>query len=248
MKHVVGVIQARMGSERLPGKVLRPLSGKLMILHVIEAVRRSAHIDELWLATTGLPEDFALANFARNHGCLVAQGDVDDVLSRFVSIAEVAKPSAFVRITGDCPLVDPFLIDHCIDEYHKRHCDWISVGTEGGFPRGLDVEVFSAKALLQAAEECTDPALREHVTPYLYQNPDLFKIERIEAFAPYCHPDWRLCIDEIDDFNFLQSVFKRLYRGRPFTIEALEKALEKEPHLLGINAHVKQKVLVKTEV
>jgi spore coat polysaccharide biosynthesis protein SpsF len=166
----VAVLQARMSSSRLPGKVMRPILGQPMIALQIERVRRSRRLAEVVVATSIDPSDDPLADFLSSIGVRVVRGPLDDVLGRFIAVIDtLGLTGDLVRLTADCPLADPEVIDACIDLRKQGGFDYASNGRLRTYPRGLDVEVFRIQALQQAARETNAPYDREHVTPWLYR-------------------------------------------------------------------------------
>ncbi|AOQ23412.1 3-deoxy-manno-octulosonate cytidylyltransferase [Moorella thermoacetica] len=245
MAKVIAIIQARMGSERLPGKVLRDLVGKPMLAHMLERVKFARTINAIIVATSRLEQDDAVADLAQNCGVMVYRGDEEDVLSRYVEAATQVKAEVVVRLTGDCPLIDPGTIDKVVLEFLKGGCDYVATHIEGSYPRGLDVEVFSYRTLLQVNELAPagkNPA-REHVTWLIGRRPDLFRRRLVEAEAGLNRPHYRLCVDTIDDFRLIEKIYKEFYRpGEIVNIEAVLRFLDEHPEIARLNAHVKQKV------
>ncbi|MCB9673214.1 MAG: glycosyltransferase family protein, partial [Alphaproteobacteria bacterium] len=169
MSHTVALVQARMSSTRLPGKVLLEIAGVPALLLVIERVRRARHVDEVVVLTSDDPSDDALAAFCADRGVRCHRGSLDDVLDRYRSAVEVLRPTTVVRITGDCPLLDPNVLDLVIERY-RQHSPGVRYATNCSpptFPDGLDCEVMDAEALLEAARTATLRFDREHVTPYV---------------------------------------------------------------------------------
>ena len=164
---VAVILQARTGSSRLPGKVLADLSGRPMIIFLLERLSRCKCVDRFILATTNLPEDDHLAEICESFGVLVVRGSQDDVLSRYVLAAESTEATTLVRITGDCPFVDPCLLDQMILEFSEQSSDYYSNSLLPTYPDGLDIEIFTRPALYLAQSECSDSFQREHVTPWI---------------------------------------------------------------------------------
>lgn len=235
----VAVIQARMGSTRLPGKVLADVAGHPLIEHVIRRTQRSAHLDAVVLATTDKAEDRPVAYLARSLGALVVQGNVDDVLSRFCTAIDLTGADAIVRITGDCPFVDWKTIDRVIEAGSASGETYLSAGERAGYPRGLDSEYARASALLGLAASATTAAEREHVTLGLYRRPGT-----TVGVAPVPdrlrRPDLRLCVDEPADLELVRELHRRTGTGIFVPIEDVIAVLDAEPSLRALNAGVRQ--------
>ena len=164
---IIAIIQARMGSTRLPGKVLKKVLGKPLLEHLIARVKRSRSIDKIIVATTTRREDVALARLARSLGVGAYRGSVEDVLDRYYQAARTVKAETIVRITGDCPVMDPEIIDQCVDFYRRSRFDYVCNVNPPTFPDGMDVEVFSFAALQHAWQKAKKTSEREHVTPFM---------------------------------------------------------------------------------
>jgi len=242
---VVAIIQARMGSTRLPGKVMRDLEGKSVLAHVVERVQACAGIGAVVVATTTQPADLAVEREALQRGAFVFRGSEDDVLGRYAEAARLHGADVVVRVTADCPLLDPQLMSEMLEHFlaapkNGGQIDYLSNTLARTFPRGLDLEVFSFSALARAHREAVEPYQREHVTPYIWQHPELFKLEQYRAAADHSTLRWTL--DTEEDWNFLAAVFGSLRQsGAATTTAAVHGLLEERPELQRINAHVKQK-------
>jgi len=241
---VVCIIQARIGSARLPAKVLRELCGKPMLAHVIQRVKEAKTVDEIIIATTTNESDSIISELALSMRVKVFRGSEQDVLSRYLGAAKEAGAGIVIRITSDCPLIDPNTIDAAVRYFTDNSYDYIQACSETGFPRGLDTEVFTFKALEKVNGIASESSYREHVTLYMYRHPEEFKIGYYKAPKELNHPEWRLCVDEINDFNLIEIIYKALYK-EPYIIAMSEVAdlLEKRTELLEINKDVKQKTV-----
>lgn len=241
---VVAIVQARMGSTRLPGKVLMDISGRPMLWHVLTRLSFARSLSEVWVATTTSCRDDQLAALSSSWGYHCFRGSEDDVLSRYYHAALTAGASVVVRVTSDCPLIDPEVTDRVIKTCIASGADYASNIVERTYPRGLDVEAFRFDALARAHREATKPYEREHVTPYIWQNPSQFKIVSVGAEENLRRPELRLTVDTEDDLALVREIYRRLYEeGRVFGIHEVLELLDSEPHLARINAHVKQKPL-----
>ncbi len=240
---VAAIVQARMGSSRLPGKVLRPLAGKTVLERVVERLQAAQELDCIVIATTDQPQDAPLLELAQRLGLAAHAGPEDDVLTRYLGAAEQVGAELLVRITSDCPLIDWATVDAALRRFRAQgDLDYLSATVASGFPRGLDCEVFPLAALRAADQLATERPAREHVTLYLYQHPERFRVGKLEAPAALRHPDWRLCVDEPGDLALLEAIYDRLQRpGELLPIAAVVDLLEREPALLALNASVQQK-------
>ncbi|HZH97929.1 MAG TPA: glycosyltransferase family protein [Fimbriimonadaceae bacterium] len=238
MPRVLAIVQARMGSTRLPGKVLMPALGKPLILHMLDRVSRSQRIDELWLATSDLPADDELAATVEAAGYKVFRGDESDVLTRFYDLAVQVRPETVVRLTGDCPLHDPEVIDSLIDAFHESgQFDYGCNALPPTYPDGLDAEVFSFQALEYAHKTCTNPFEREHVTLYIHRrfpgSVDPPEILNVEAPADFSHMRWTL--DYPEDYEFIVKVFEAFADQPEFGWLDVVALTTRRPELLEVN-------------
>lgn len=233
-----------MTSQRLPGKVLIKISGKPILTLIFERLRACNNISDIILAIPDTEQNDILEEYAKKINCNLFRGSENDVLLRYYRAAEVFNVDTIVRITSDCPLVDPQIIDGMIEGYLNNAFDYLAVGIEGNYPRGLDAEVFSFETLKKVNTEAHFGYEREHVTPYIYGHPELFRIHFVEAREKLRRPDLRLTVDSEEDLQLMREVFKRLYNNENvFSIEAVIDLLDAHPELKAINAHVHQKEL-----
>ena len=207
---IVAVVQARLSSRRLPGKVLMPLAGRPMIGHLFEALRRAGALDGIVLATSDRPDDDAVADFAREVGVDAFRGSLDDVAGRMLAAAEAAGADALVRVNGDSPLLDPALVDRAAGLYRAGGAAIVSNVRPRSFPKGQSVEVVSTAALRRAHGRMTEKDEREHVTPHLYDRPDDYPLAGFQAERP--RPDLQLSVDEPEDFARCAGILARLDR------------------------------------
>lgn len=217
---ILAILQARMSSTRLPGKVMRPLAGEPMIGRQIERLRRAASLDRLVVATSVGSEDDPLARYCEGAGVEVFRGALEDVLGRFAAAVQAFGPAqTLVRLTADCPLADPAVVDEVVRTHLESGADYTSnVLPNRTFPKGLDVEAVRAEALLTAAREASDPYEREHVTPFLYRRPERFRIASVERSPSLA--DLRWTVDTPEDYAFVSRVYDALYAANPaFTSE-----------------------------
>jgi spore coat polysaccharide biosynthesis protein SpsF len=237
----VAIIQARMGSTRLPGKVLKNLDGETVLARVVNRVRGARLIDELLIATTDRPADDAIVAECRKCSVPVSRGDQDDVLDRYFRAAQLTKAEIVVRITSDCPLIDPEITDKTIAAFLEARPDYASNTLVRTYPRGLDTEVMSVNALARAWQEARKPYEREHVTPYIYEHPAEFRILSVTGDADYRAHRWT--VDTPEDLEFVRAIYARFKGNATFSWRDVLGLLDREPELRGINQHVKQKAM-----
>jgi len=237
-RRVVAIVQARMRSERLPGKVLADIGGSPVLEHVLRRVRRAARLDDVWVACSTVIDDDPLVPVVERCGAGLFRGDEHDVLGRFAGAARAARAGVVVRITADCPMIDPGIIDAVIDLFGRSEVDFASNTLQRSFPDGLDVEVFSRAALDRADHEAQDPFLRGHVTPYIHGRLKTRLpwggFTNAQHVGPADFSQLRWTLDEADDLEF----FRRLIPSLPASYDWLDAiaALMREPVLLRINA------------
>ena len=229
---ILVILQARMSSTRLPGKVMAQVAGAPMIGRQIERVRRARRVDRLVLATSTDPSDDPLAQYVQSLGVDVHRGPLEDVLDRYVGALEAFGPAQHVaRLTGDCPLADPQVIDATLALHLERKTDYAAnTPAHRTFPKGLDVEVVRAERLLQAGREAADPYEREHVTPFFYRRPERFPQAFLSQAAE--EGDLRWTVDRPDDLEFVRAVYEALYPTQPdFTSDDVRAFLRGRPDL-----------------
>ncbi len=232
----IAIIQARMGSTRLPGKVLKPLVGKPALWHLIDRLKKSQYLNDIVVATTINNEDDAIEEFCDKNNVKCFRGSAEDVLDRYYQSAKLFNADPISRITADCPALDPFILDEVFKLYFERNYDICGLG--GEFPDGLDCGCCSFKVIEDAWKNTDLPSDREHVgTTYLNNNPKGFKKGVLEKFKGMSHHRWTL--DEESDYLFLQEVFTRLYKpGKVFQAQDILDLLDREPDLMKINADI----------
>jgi spore coat polysaccharide biosynthesis protein SpsF len=230
-----------MGSTRLPGKVLADIEGETCLARVVNRLRRASLIDEILVATTDRPADDAIVAECRRIAVAVSRGDEKDVLDRYFRAAQLSKADAVVRITSDCPLIDPAVTDKTIRAFLDARPDYASNALQRTYPRGLDTEVISVRALERAWRAARAPYERSHVTPYIYEHPDQFEILSITGHADLGHHRWTL--DTPEDLEFIRAVYARLKDRGDFSGPDILELLEREPDLIEINRAIAQKAL-----
>jgi len=211
---ILGIIQARMSSTRLPGKVLKPILGRPMLGRQIDRVRRSRRIDRLVVATSTDPRDDVVAEFCGEEIVPCFRGSLGDVLARFHAAVEFFGPAEHVvRLTADCPLVDWTVVDKAIELHVTKGADISENVVVRSYPDGLDVEVMTAAALTAAHRAAQDSYEREHVTPYLYRHPELFRGAHLVQQPDLSALRWT--VDTLEDFRFVEAVFSGLLPTKP---------------------------------
>lgn len=234
MTRVVTVIQARTSSRRLPGKVLQDVAGRPMLLHVIERAAAIAGVAEVVLATSTEASDDPVEILARSAGARVFRGSLPDVLDRYYNAAGEAQADVVIRITADCPLLDPEVSGSILQAFLTGgDVAYASNVEPPTFPDGLDTEVFSFAALERAWREAADVREREHVTPYIRTRPELFPRVNVTNDADLSRLRWT--VDHPGDLEFVRAINERLPRG-VFSFREVLRVLEREPELAAINA------------
>ena len=235
------IIQARLGSQRLPRKVLCEIAPTITMLDmVVQRVSRATRIDGLIIATTTEPADNELAEYCRSKNWHTFRGSESDVLSRYMGAADQYDSSRIVRITSDCPLIDPELIDRVIALHDLSCCDYASNVIQRSYPRGLDIEVFTRTALRRASREATHAYQREHVTPYINQHPDKFSL--VHCLGQEDLSGLRWTVDTWQDFSMVQRLIEKIGNIQFSWTDALDIFL-RHPEIAHINAEVEQKPL-----
>ena len=241
---VVAVIQARMGSTRLPGKVLKPIAGKPLLWHIVHRLKRSQFIEKIAIATSTNPRDDAIVEFGRENSVAVVRGPEDDVLARFARAAELLDADIIVRVSADAPFVDAGFIDHLVAALIEQNGDYVLL-EEGAVTGHEGVDPFSRRALDKLMMDASDdPVAREHVTGYFKLHPDFVRIARAPAYPELAHAVGRLTVDTPDDLAFAETLHERMAaKAGEASLADLLLLLEREPSLREKNAHVRQKAL-----
>ncbi|MHB8958912.1 MAG: cytidylyltransferase domain-containing protein [Candidatus Limnocylindrales bacterium] len=234
------VVQARLGSTRLPGKVLLPVLGRPLLDFQLERLARIAHPHVTVIATTVNPRDDELARFARDREILFVRGPEHDVLARYVMAADKLGAEVVVRVTSDCPLIDPTVADAIIDRFMMGDVDYVSNTIQRTYPRGLDVEVVNANALRIAAREASKGWDREHVTPFVYGHPQRFRLAQVTGTPDKSDERWT--VDTPGDFALVERVLGALYPAEPeFGWLDVVALLDRHSDWRRLNADVAQK-------
>jgi len=239
------IIQARTGSSRLPKKVLKKIFTQPMLYYVIRRCQQSKKCNDVIVATTTKKRDAPIVKIATSLTAKSYRGEENDTLKRYFDTATSFNVDPVVRITGDCPLIDPVIIDELLDVYRiDNDLDYLTNNVSNtGYPRGFDCEVISLQALKKAFEE-TEPEekyYREHVTSYIANHPDIFNNKVIEPPNALKRPDLRLCVDEIEDFQLIQKIYSFFYPREFFSLSEIIAYLDKYPEIARLNCHVQQR-------
>ncbi|MEE8451911.1 MAG: glycosyltransferase family protein [Thermoguttaceae bacterium] len=232
---ILAILQARLSSTRLPGKVLKPILGEPMLARQIERVRRAETLDRLIVATSVEASDDPVEQACGRIGVDCFRGSLADVLDRYYQAARQWSADHVVRLTGDCPLTDPALIDEVVAHYQRANVDYASNVLQRTFPKGLDVEALSFATLERAWREAVTSEHREHVTLFVRERPDRFTHGSFRQEADFSHLRWT--VDEPEDFEFTRRVFEELYPTNPcFDRSDVLELLRRKPELAEINA------------
>jgi spore coat polysaccharide biosynthesis protein SpsF len=243
--HIIAIVQGRMGSRRLPGKVLKLIAGRPMLAHVVQRAAMATSIDEVIVATSDDPSDDPIEAFCDRQGYLCYRGSQYDVLDRFYQAASLSDADVVVRITADCPLIDPGVIDKTVDAFFEQGADFaanrLPPPYKRTYPIGLDVEVCSFSALERAWQAATEPHEREHVLPYLYEQSGRFKVIVVDADQDYGHLRWT--VDTESDLQLVRRLFEYLGDREDFTWLDVLDIWQAHPELQQINADVQHKTM-----
>lgn len=244
-RKTMAIIQARMGSSRLPGKVLMDISGKPMVWHVINRLKGCKWLDRIIVATSTSFKDDPVETFCRSNEVLFFRGSEKDVLDRYYQAAKKYKANVVVRITADCPLIDPETVDRVIEGYLSR-IDYFDVASnviERTYPRGLDVEVFSFEALKKCWQTADKGYQREHVTPYFYENSDKFKMFNVKSSEDLSLHRWT--VDEESDLTMVRKIFEN-FKGNKniFSASDIVTFFKTRPDVKAFNENVEQKKII----
>lgn len=241
--NIVAIVQARLGSSRLPGKVMKKICGKTVLEHVYERLKLSKYLNDIVIATTDKDEDKKIIGLCEELGINYFVGSEDDVLSRYYNCAKKYNIDLVVRITSDCPLIDSKILDEMLSFYINNKYDLVTnAGAEiyRTYPRGLDIEIFSFNVLKTAYLKANQNYEKEHVTPYIYENG--FNIHYYKNNKDYSK--YRLTLDTKEDFELINKIYHELYdNNHGFFLEDIIKVLENNPKLELINKDIKQKKL-----
>jgi len=240
---VVASIEARFNASRLPGKVLLDIGGVPALTRLLRRLQRARSIDAVVLATTTSAADDALADWARRENVACHRGSEDDVLARVVGAQRQLGGELVVEICGDCPLIDPEVIDMAVATFRINDADVVSNTSRLGFPQGADAQVFRLAALEEVEREVCDPAVREHVSLYFYEHPERYRVIHLAPPPRWHRPEQRLQLDYPEDLAFVRAVYDHLgpTHGDAFGLDEILALLAREPALAAINASCREK-------
>ena len=240
---VLCIIQARMGSERLPGKVMKELGNKPMIEHTLCRVAGSDRVDQVVLATSDKESENVMVDYLTENGWCVFRGDENNVLKRYVDCEEAYKGDIIIRVTGDCPFIDSDIIDNVITYFLINDYDYVRLDVPDTFIRGFDIEIFTREAMLRVYEITKsiegDSPYKEHVTYYMYKHPEEFKIGYVKGSELYSK-DYRLCVDTPEDFELVTTIYNH-FNDEWVSAKEIVKFLDENPEIAKINQNVIQK-------
>ncbi|MBV6478523.1 MAG: 3-deoxy-manno-octulosonate cytidylyltransferase [Ignavibacteria bacterium] len=236
----LALIAARMGSERMPGKVLKQLAGIPSLVHIFKILKQSKLTDEFAVITTELEADDEIEKICISHKVKVIRGSVHDVLDRFRIAIKKYNPKRVIRVTGDDPLMDPEIIDKVIAGHLSGNFDYTSNILERTYPRGMDTEVIESTALEKVWRSTADKDDHEHVTLYIRRNPGMFRLNSIKNEKENLS-DLRLCLDTEDDYELVKNIYDKLYKGNVLKLDEVISHLNENPELKNLNRNVKQK-------
>jgi len=232
---ITAIIQARLNSSRLNKKILLKIENKNLLEHLFSQLSYSTHIDKKIIATTINKIDDEIENFAKLQNITFFRGNPLDVLDRYYRCAKFFNLETIVRISGDAPLIDPSIVDKTIEYYKKNNFDYVSNFFNRSYPIGTEIEIFSFKTLEKCWMNAKKSSEKEHVTPFIYNHPELFKIGHIEYKKDISHLHWT--VDQIEDFKLVELIFKKI-KKRPILMDDILELLENEPELLEINKNI----------
>jgi spore coat polysaccharide biosynthesis protein SpsF len=227
----------------MPGKIFKTLAGKQMLWHVANRLSYAKMIDKIIIATTTLPKDDQVEQFCKVNGISFFRGSSNDVLSRYYEAAKIYNAEIVIRVTSDCPVIDPYIIDAMLTQFiNEDHIDYLSNSIRRTFPRGLDAEIFTFSALEKTYNEAKLDYEHEHVTPYIYNNPDKFIIKNYANDTDFSFHRWT--VDTEEDFKLIETIYNSLYKpGNIFLFKDILQLLERRPELTKLNQDIKQKKL-----
>ncbi|MCH7504614.1 glycosyltransferase family protein [PVC group bacterium] len=239
----IAIIQARRSSNRLPDKIMCSIGADILIEKVIRRLSLSVKLKGIVLAIPEGQEDAALADVAAKHGIDVFRGSLENVLDRYYCAAKQVAANPIIRITGDCPLIAPEIVDNLINLFESGKYDYMSNHVTRSYPRGLDTEIFSFNALKKAHQNTTQQYEKEHVTPYIYEHPKQFKLHEIVAEPPLNRPHYRICVDTKEDLDVVRALYAHFDDSIEISVQQIVRFLDDHPDVCNINQTVRQKEL-----
>lgn len=244
MTKIVATIEARMASNRLPGKVLLPANGEPILAHLVGRIRAVPSVDEVVLATTTNPKDDCLEVFAQSHHLSVYRGSEENVMQRIIEAGEFSNADIIVEICGDCPVIDPLLIEQTIQLFLNNDCVYASNCKKPSYPIGMNTQVFYLNTLIQSYQMTNDRRDREHVTRHIHQNPEIFKQITLIASNDLYWPDLALTLDEDADYKLLKNIIE-YFPDEPLAScrQIIDLMRYIHPEWQAINQHIRRKSL-----
>jgi len=233
---IIGIIQARMGSSRFPGKVMESVCGKPLIGHMLDRLKMSRLLEKVIIATSTDMKNDSLCEYLQKRGTDVFRGDEDDVLDRFYKAAITYHPSSVMRLTGDCPLIDPVICDHLIQSFLEKKVDYACLTP--AFAEGLDCEIMTMETLKKIYQKAQMKSEREHVTLYLHNHKNDFAVFKLDNYRD--DSLYRIVVDEPEDFIVVKKIMEYFYEQNKelFTFEKIKEFLDRESELKKVNAHI----------
>lgn len=239
--NTVAIIQARMLSTRLPGKVLKPIAGKALLEYVVTRLHKSKCLDNIIVATSSIKADAAIVKWCEDNNYKSYKGNHLNVLDRYYKCAKSVKADIVVRVTADCPLIDSLLVDHGVKLLRKNRCDYVSNTIERTYPRGFDFEIFTFTALAKMQKNAHYKYELEHVTPYIWKShPKLFSIQQVKQNAN--KSKYRVTVDTPEDFHLMEILINKFSAANK-SCEGITAILDQNPDLWKINHKVQQKII-----
>ena len=232
---VVAIVQARMGSIRLPNKVMKPICGVPLIEILLKRLDCAKKVDQIVVATSDDPQNIPLVNHVNSLGYACEQGSENDVLKRYIDVAEKYQAEVVVRVTGDCPLIDPQIVDSCVDEFFNQNVDYLSNTNPPTFPDGLDTSVCTIQALRIASEKATDDYQREHVMPYIRQSNEFLHGSIVNSVNL---SSLRWTVDTPEDLEVITNIFTNFYPSFYFSWNSVLELQHEKPWLFTANSHL----------
>lgn len=239
---VWAVVAARMTSTRMPGKSMAMLAGRSSLAHIIARLKRSRYLDGIVVATTDRPTDDPIRACATEEGVPVFSGSEENVLGRTLKAAQSVQADIIVQVTGDCPLIDPGVVDQTVTAYLRERPDYACNRMPETYPNGLDTEVFATAVLAEVDRLTGHPDDREHVSLFIYEHPERYRLLNVAAPPEHHWPDLRLTLDTPEDYQVIVTVYEALYPVNPvFGLTETLEWLRAHPQWLDVNRHVMQK-------
>ena len=236
------IVEARMTSTRLPGKVMLPICGKPELELLIQRLQQAHLLDGVVIATTTNATDDVLEDLACRLGVGCFRGSEEDVLDRVLKAAQATGTEVIVEVTGDCPLLDPDVLDDLLVIYGRGKCDYVSNNLQRTYPLGLDLQVFSTATLADVGSRTSDPVDHEHVSLYIYEHPELYRLCNKASGLPEWCADLRLTLDTQEDYALIRSIFEALHPSCPtFRTAEILDLLQRHPEWQAVNRHIQQK-------